>query len=403
MNIDKYKKDGYSNWQIEEIKQAFRDGLSTDVIERWIIKAYYGADQMREIRLGLKAGLDVSTYAKEGIASQEMRHIREKLLEKKDEENSAEVKEEKEQKRIEVKERRSKIHLNTAKSLLILVPSVVIIVLLVVLFVYGKDLFSMINSKAFIELSTDQITINVGDEIDPYAYIKSYSDGDNVNIFIDTTQLDAEKLGTSTAQLTVNVIDDEAPIINLRQDAITLEEGSNFICNDYYDVLDNYDDEIQSACSILDTNDIGDHDVTVSASDSSGNKSEKVIHVTISEKKPDVIYRDPPSNNSGNGNSSSNSGSQNNTTPDVPEYQEPSHNNSQGTVSSQPFISGQLSYSVPVGTSTSDFIFEVSSHITASSTITISFEEVNLGVEGTYPFVIRGADGASATGSVTVY
>lgn len=400
MDISKYKQQGFSNWQIEEIKQATREGLTSIDIEKWIAKAYYGADQMREIRLGLLAGIDVSTYAKEGIPSDEMRHIREKLLAQKEISDDEAVKEEKQKERLEISERRAEVRLSIVKAALIFVPVLVAIVLLSITAFYGSELIGFLTSDLYIELTADTITLEVGDVFMPENYIEDYTEGDDITISLPS--LDTTKIGTYQVEylisnefrtkrqtLEVEIVDTIAPVITLSADTITLTAGDEFVCGIYYEVSDNYDSDVDVSCASLSSLP-GEYEVIITATDSSGNTSSTILQVVIVENNA-VTEGVTSSGSSSNDNSEDTTSESSQSTIDS------------GSTLGEPYISGQLSYSVPVGTSTDDFVWLVSSSITASSNITISFSQVNLYVAGTYTFTIRTADGASATGTVIVY
>lgn len=413
MNINKYKQQGFSNWQLEEIKLAYREGLSTADIDKWIAKPFYGADQMCEIRLGLLAGIDVSTYAKEGIASNEMHHIREKLLEQKEKLNDKEVKEEKEQKRLETSERRAKVRLSTLKSAFFFMPILISLFLLGIVIFYGSKFISIFTNDLYINLTTDTVTLEVGETFEAEIYIQDYSEGED--IVIDLPSIDTSQIGiyqaeylisneyrTKRAILTLQVVDTIAPTLTLTTDTVTITQGDEFICTFYYEVTDNYDNNVSVNCSDFgDT--LGEHEVIITAIDSSSNTTEVILTVIIEEAE--TIIENSTTNNSSSGsssNSSNNTSNSGNSNSNNSSSNDNSNNNNQST-STSPYISGQLNYSVPVGTSVDDFIWLVSSNITASGTITITYSSVNLTIAGTYTFTIRSDDGASATGTVTVY
>lgn len=400
MDINKYKQQGFSNWQIEEIKQAYLDGLSTNEIDKWIAKPCYGADQMCEIRLGLLAGLDVSTYAKEGIASEEMQHIREKLLIQKEEADDEATKEEKKQKQLERNERRAKVQLSFMKSALAFVPILVTLFLLSIIIFYGSKFIDLFSNNLYINLITDEITLEVGETFNAESYIQEYSESEDIVIelpSVNTTQIgiyQAEYLisneyRTKRVTLTVNVVDTTAPTLTLTTDTVTITQGDSFVCALYYEVGDNYDNNVSVSCSPLEDN-IGEHEITITATDTSGNTTEITLIVVIEEKE--ITTSNDSSSNSNGSASNNNTSSNNQSTIDDNTIE-----------SASPYISGQLTYSVPVGTSTDDFIWLVSSNIKASNTVTIIYSGVNLSVVGTYTFTIRSTDGVSATGTVIVY
>ncbi len=78
INVDEYAKKEYLSDQMREIRQGMSEDGGVPII--FFKDPAFNAMQMREIRLGLKAGLDVSRYAHVSIPHTKMRVIRESEL-----------------------------------------------------------------------------------------------------------------------------------------------------------------------------------------------------------------------------------------------------------------------------------------------------------------------------------
>lgn len=80
IDITKYKNQGFSEWQIEELRLAEKNGIELELIEKYIANVDYDANQMSEIRKGLLSNVDVSLYSDPNIPYQAMANIRNNLL-----------------------------------------------------------------------------------------------------------------------------------------------------------------------------------------------------------------------------------------------------------------------------------------------------------------------------------
>lgn len=93
---------------------------------------------------------------------------------------------------------------------------------------------------------------------------------------------------------TINVVDDEAPVITLNgKDTVYIYKGDEYIDNGA-NAIDNYDGNLTSKISVessIDTKTVGEYIVVYSVSDSSGNKSsiERKVIVTKSKSKVENI------------------------------------------------------------------------------------------------------------------
>ena len=149
-----------------------------------------------------------------------------------------------------------------------------------------------LNYKYSFQLK-DDITVNLNANVDPKAYIKNK---ENVSVTfneIDTSTIGEKKIKYIVTDkfnkkhyyyLKVNVVDDEGPKIE-GKDTVTLYKGSKLDYNSYVKVSDNYDKELViNHNGDVDINKVGNYKVTYYVTDSSGNKTEKIITFIIKEK-----------------------------------------------------------------------------------------------------------------------
>ncbi len=210
-----------------------------------------------------------------------------------------------------------------------------------------------------------------------------------------------------TEGVTVKVIDDLAPEINVSQEEYEVEEG-----NEYFDISnevsfsDNYDKEfLHSIDHDIDINKPGDYRVSIYARDSSGNETRKSVLVKVVEKEKivETVYiqgggGNPESQSGNQGSGTSSSETSINSNPD-----NPAPSPSAPAPSPSPSgISGVHNISVPVGTDFNTVYFELS-QISASCSVSIDASEVNTSAPGSYIVYYSGSDGSSASAVVTVY
>lgn len=212
----------------------------------------------------------------------------------------------------------------------------------------------------------------------------------------------------------VEIVDTEAPLIVV-QDEYEVDVG-----NEYFDLdnrvvfSDNYDtDYYKEIIGDFDINTAGEYTLIAKAEDNSGNKNEKEFKVLVIEpEKPDPevqVVEKPVYIPSG----PSSSGSQTVEEPPSNNDSEQESNNQGGgqsgggtqnsdTRPSGPFINGVKDITVAQGTSINDLIYMLGTGISASSSITIDYSNVNTSVPGSYAVFYYGSDGASASCTVNV-
>lgn len=73
--IEKYKAQGYSDYQLEEIRLGLENRVDVSVYA----KVLYSWEQMREIRIGMQNKIDISKYKSMVHSATDMRKIRKSM------------------------------------------------------------------------------------------------------------------------------------------------------------------------------------------------------------------------------------------------------------------------------------------------------------------------------------
>lgn len=300
---------------------------------------------------------------------------------------------------------------NVAKVILIL-----LILALIGAGIFGylkRDYISDYIKQPAIVLSTNEVTLEVGDEFDYKDYLTDVEYLDRWALtYPDNTEVDTSKLGDYTVQyklqslanessseLVVHIEDSTPPTIKLKETMIKLERGEQtekFDASKYIqEIKDNYDKkediEVTYTTTVDWTRDTVEIDYTVV--DKSGNTGTAKLNIAVTDppKEPEVVYvevevpvetpapsNDVSSSGSSGGNSGGNTSSSN--------TEQPSSGNS-GNSSPPPsqnhYINGVHNFSVKVG-DLNTFTAEVQSGISSDETISVDYSSVNLSVPGSY-------------------
>lgn len=150
------------------------------------------------------------------------------------------------------------------------------------------------------------VDVNASNDIKKYIKATDNVDGD-VTPFIEASQkLDTSKLGSQTIDFSVTdnvgnttretyeffVSDKVAPKINLKSKTVTVDYGSQFDYNDYFNVSDNFDKKVSNVKveSHVNTKKIETSSVKIIATDSSDNKTENSFTVKVADMSaPKII------------------------------------------------------------------------------------------------------------------
>lgn len=143
------------------------------------------------------------------------------------------------------------------------------------------------------------IDVDVNGSSDIKKYIKAIDNVDgNISSFIESSKkLDTSKLGTQTIEFKVSdnvgnttsetyefyISDNTAPVISTSK--ITVDYGSTFNYSKYVTIKDNFDDKVKDVKveGKVNTKQIGQTTIKVTATDSSGNITTKDIPVTVED------------------------------------------------------------------------------------------------------------------------
>jgi len=341
----KLEELGFQNYQIEEIRLAEKNGVDEDLIHKWLENTEFDSYQMFQIRKGLQDGLDVSLYANKDIPYTEMERIRLQQLVEKNKKDEQEAKKIKEEKKAERKEKRNG-RLEGIKSFFTTLLIILLIATLGTVIYLFKD--SILKSLELLELELPKevVELSYGDKFNADDYVIKVTEGDE--IIKIWPQFTTDELGEFKLEyvitnnvkavkkyLKVKVIDDEAPVIKLSDEKISLTRNVDDFNGFIYieSVTDNYDSSPKVEISMIDWSK-NSQDVEYKATDSEGNISTAYLHIDIRNKPqtsstPSVSSNTTDSSgsdvfssgNNGGGNSSSGSTWSESWTVDYTDYQ----------------------------------------------------------------------------------
>lgn len=247
----------------------------------------------------------------------------------------------------------------------------------------------------------------------------------NEKDIIDCTEFSPEETGQfifsyrydrNRVTVTVRVVDTTEPTIYTAKDIYEVE-----VNNDYFDIKnevkisDNYDKEFFSEIHhSIDLSKEDEYEVLIKAKDNSGNQSTKKVIVKVIPKEKEII--EVPKhveaiNNGSNGVKEANkkNESSNNYNPPVntdnSNHQQAPNNNVPQPQPQQPsgqFINGVHDITIPIDSDLNDMVFQITSGISASGSLTVDYSSVNLSVAGQYVVFYYSSDGASASSIVNV-
>ena len=320
---------------------------------------------------------------------------------------------------------------NVAKVILIL-----LILALIGTGIFGylkRDYISDYIKQPAIVLSTNEVTLEVGDEFDYKDYLTDVEYLDRWTLtYPDNKEVDTSKLGDYTVQyklqslanetssdLVVHVKDSTPPEITLTETLIKLERGEQtekFNAKDYIkSVTDNYDKEKDIEVIFTEGIDWTKDTVEVnySATDKSNNKSNATLSIAVNDppKEPEVVYVEVEvpvesstssgsSSSSGSSNSGNSSSSSSSSSGGSSQSSSGSSSNNTPPPAANHYINGVHNFTVKVG-DLSGFTAEVQSGISSDETISVDYSSVNLSIPGSYTVTYSTAH-VTKTATVTV-
>lgn len=307
-DIDYYKKMAFDPRQM----QIIRDGLNAGFDVDWYANTSFDYLQMEQIYLALKAGFDddsLNMLCDPRIPYDSMNQMRESISEQLGlYEKAAE----------DIKKKKTIRYVITAAFITILLAVFSIVYI-------NRETISYYFEDIELTLKHDKIKLGLSQAFVASDYINKYDKEckltlpkqksfDNVGTYTVTYKL-SNKVKSVTKDLIIDVYDDIPPVIELENDSVTLDYGSQFNAGDYIkSATDNIDGDVKNSVqwNSIDTSISGTFTVTYTVKDASDNEGTSSMIVHINEKKSDNTN----SNKSNNQNSNTNkSGSSSQSTP----------------------------------------------------------------------------------------
>ena len=308
--IQAYRKRGLNNLQINEVIEGFRNGLSTEEVDKYATGEYSHL-QMRQIRLGLQEGLtddQIAAFKRPEIKADVMEHIRIKTM-------TGNVIDESKKADLHRKKIRNVV-------LVLLIPFLLIGGTLV--FFVTERYLSARNQNLEIILTSNKVEIGYGETFNAMDYVKSYTRSPITELTlpenIETDTIGEYKLiyklsnplKSIDAELYVDVVDKKAPVIKLKQQSATLTRDKDKLDPKSYieSVQDEYDGDLSESVQIEPGDDSSENqEIRYKVQDSSGNASEEFLTVNWIKPTPPptpVPTPKPTASSNSNNNSSSN-------------------------------------------------------------------------------------------------
>lgn len=243
-------------------------------------------EQMREISLAMEYGLTPDTLCDPEISAESMEKIRYSLMDQQSvfEDAKEEIK----------KKRTQRISLTIFIMVFAFIVSVV--------YLMNKDTIDKYIEPVLLELTTDRVTVEYGEDIHFMDYVKYYDKSQQLTIPLNEKLKKVNDykfvysvtngIKTKEKALIVSVVDNIKPTIELIQSEITLNNGEQFNPKDYIKkVEDNYDQLSADNVVInnsVDSNKDGDYEVEYQLEDQQGNVaiSTLIVHIrTVSQNE----------------------------------------------------------------------------------------------------------------------
>ena len=231
-------------------------------------------EQMREISLAMEYGLNPDTLCDPEINAESMEKIRYSLM---DQQSVFEDAKE------EVKKKRT-------KRISLIIFTVIVGFIVSIIYLMNKYI-----EPVPLELTTDRVTVEYGEDIHFMDYVKYYDKSQQLTIPLNQKlkkikdykfiYLVTNGVKTKEKTLIVSVVDKTKPTIELTQSEITLDSGEQFTPKDYIKkVEDNYDQLSSDNVVIkntVDTNKDGDYEVEYQLKDQHGNVAVSILKVHV--------------------------------------------------------------------------------------------------------------------------
>lgn len=236
-------------------------------------------EQMREISLAMEYGLNPDTLCDPEISAESMEKIRYSLMDQQSVfEDAKEV----------IKKKRT-------KRISLIIFTIVCAFIVCVVCLMNKETIDKYIEPVPLELTTDRVTVEYGEDIHFMDYVKYYDKSQQLTIPLNQ-KLNKIKdykfvysvtngVKTKERTLIVSVVDTTKPTIELTQSEITLNNGEQFNPKDYIKKAeDNYDQLSTDNVVInnsIDSNKDGDYEVEYQLKDQHGNVAISTLKVHI--------------------------------------------------------------------------------------------------------------------------
>ena len=281
--LDKlFETYAYDSRQKTQLRLADEKGLDISKMK----DPKFNWEQMREISLAMEYGLTPDTLCDPEISAESMEKIRYSLMDQQSvfEDAKEEIK----------KKRTQRISLTIFIMVFAFIVSVV--------YLMNKDTIDKYIEPVLLELTTDRVTVEYGEDIHFMDYVKYYDKSQQLTIPLNEKLKKVNDykfvysvtngIKTKEKALIVSVVDNIKPTIELIQSEITLNNGEQFNPKDYIKkVEDNYDQLSADNVVIkntVDTNKDGDYEVEYQLKDQHGNVaiSTLIVHIrTVSQNE----------------------------------------------------------------------------------------------------------------------
>lgn len=252
-------------------------------------------EQMREISLTMEYGLNPDTLCDPEINAESMEKIRYSLM---DQQSIFEDAKE------EIKKKRT-------KRISLIIFTMVCTFIVCVVYLMNKDTIDKYIEPVSLELTTDRVTVEYGEDIHFMDYVKYYDKSQQLTIPLnqklkkikDYKFIYSVTNGVKTKEKTllVSVVDTTNPIIELTQSEITINRGNAFAPKSFIKKAeDNYDQLSADNVVIkntVDTNKDGDYEVEYQLEDHHGNVAVSNLKVQVrtvssNEQKTDIANKE---------------------------------------------------------------------------------------------------------------
>ncbi|MFR7563308.1 immunoglobulin-like domain-containing protein [Faecalibacillus intestinalis] len=281
--LDKlFETYAYDSRQKTQLRLADEKGLDISKMK----DPKFNWEQMREISLAMEYGLTPDTLCDPEISAESMEKIRYSLMDQQSvfEDAKEEIK----------KKRTQRISLTIFIMVFAFIVSVV--------YLMNKDKIDKYIEPVLLELTTDRVTVEYGEDIHFMDYVKYYDKSQQLTIPLNEKLKKVNDykfvysvtngIKTKEKALIVSVVDNIKPTIELIQSEITLNNGEQFNPKDYIKkVEDNYDQLSADNVVInnsVDSNKDGDYEVEYQLEDQQGNVaiSTLIVHIrTVSQNE----------------------------------------------------------------------------------------------------------------------